>query len=69
MPGNQHDSAADWPTSYDPYTDDGKTDSPQVANDSGKVSPLDVKDAGTNTDTRDGALGYGNSKPWAPRVT
>lgn len=69
MANPQNDSQAGWPKTYDPYTDDGVLSPTQGPFEVGDGSDVDVKAAGTNTDTRDGALRYGNSKPWAPRIT
>lgn len=69
MPNPQNDPSKDWPQSYDPYTDDGVLSPEQGPFVLGDGDSVDVKDAGTNTDPRDRSLRYGNSKPWAPRIT
>lgn len=66
MPNPQADSSAGYPTTYDPYTDDGILSPSDPALQQGDGKSIDVKAAGMNTDTRDGALRYGKT---APRIT
>lgn len=64
----QHDSSSDFPPGYDPYVDDGKDNPVSTSGPSDTPRPVDVKEDGTNYDTRDGALKYGKCIE-APRIT